>query len=49
MPRTEHTPTELRDVLVTIIVGVAGGNADEWSSAIGDIEKLPIATNVRSN
>lgn len=49
MPRTVHTPTELRDVLVTIIVGVAGGNAEEWCSAIGDIEKLPIATNVRSN
>lgn len=49
MPRIVHTPAELHDVLVTIIVGTAGGVAQDWSTAIGEVEKLPIATNVRSN
>lgn len=49
MPQAVQTPTELRELLVTIIVGTVGGEEDDWRTAVGEIEKLPIATNVRSN
>lgn len=44
-----HTPAELRDLLVTVIVGVAGGDEASWRHAVGQVEKLPIAFHTRSN
>lgn len=29
--------------------GTVGGEEDDWRTAVGEVEKLPIATNVRSN
>lgn len=49
MPNAVQTPAEMRELLVTIIVGTAGGDAEAWRSAVGDVQKLPIASNVRSN
>jgi hypothetical protein len=46
---TVHTPAELRDLLVTVIAGAAGGDEQQWRDAVGPVEKLPIATNARSN
>ena len=46
---TVHTPFELRDLLVTVIVGVAGGDEKRWRDAVGPVEKLPIASHARSN
>lgn len=43
------TPDGLRDTLVEILVGVAGGTAERWRSCIGEVEYLPLAANVRSN
>ena len=44
-----HTPDELRDLLATVITGVAGGSDSDWRRAIGPVTKLPIATNARCN
>jgi hypothetical protein len=44
-----HTPDELADLLTTLLAGAAGGTKESWATKIGVIEKLPIATNVRSN
>ena len=44
-----HTPDELRDLLATVITGVAGGSVADWRQAIGPVTKLPIATHARSN
>jgi len=44
-----HTPDELRDLLATVITGVAGGGDEAWRDAIGPVTKLPIATNARCN
>ena len=46
---TVHTPAELRDLLVTVIAGVAGGDEQRWRAAVGPVEKLPIAFHARSN
>jgi hypothetical protein len=43
------TPEGLRNFLVEILAGAGGGEAGEWRAAIGEVEKLCIATNVRSN
>jgi hypothetical protein len=43
------TPYELRDLLPAMIVGAAGGDEAKWSKALGDVEKLAIASNARSN
>ena len=44
-----HTPEELRDLLLEVIVGAAGGDEAKWRKALGDVEKLPIAFNAQSN
>ena len=44
-----HTPEEMADLLATLLVGAAGGTKEAWAEKIGDVEKLPIALNVRSN
>lgn len=44
-----YTPAELRDLLVSLIVGVAGGSETSWREAVGPVEKLPIALHPRSN
>ncbi len=44
-----HTPEELRDLLLKVIVGAAGGDEAKWRKALGDVEKMPIATNAQSN
>ncbi len=44
-----HTPEELCDLLLEVIVGAAGGDEAKWRKALGDVEKLPIATNAQSN
>jgi hypothetical protein len=43
------TPDALRDILVEILAGAAGGERQEWAAIIGEVEKLQIATNTRSN
>jgi hypothetical protein len=44
-----QTPDELRDLLATVITGVAGGSDADWRQAIGPVTRLPIATNARCN
>ena len=44
-----HTPEELRDLLLEVIVGAAGGDEAKWRNALGEVEKLPIAFNTQSN
>jgi hypothetical protein len=44
-----HTPEELRDILIEVIVGAAGGDEAKWRKALGEVEKLPIAFNAQSN
>ena len=44
-----HTPEELRDLLLELIVGAAGGDEAKWRKAFGNVEKLPIALNAQSN
>ena len=43
------TPEGLGEILVEILVGAAGKTPEHWRQAIGPVEKLPVATNVRSN
>ena len=43
------TPAGLRDILVEVLTGAAGKTDDHWLDAIGEVQKLPVATNVRSN
>ena len=49
MPIQVHSPTELANLLVTVVAGAAGGDESRWREVIGPVTKLPIATNVRSN
>lgn len=49
MASAVQTPAEMRELLVTIIVGTTGGEAEAWRAAVGDVQKLPIAANVCSN
>ena len=44
-----HTPEKLRDLLLEVIVGAAGGDEANWRKALGEVEKLPIAFNAQSN
>ncbi|GAA0661301.1 hypothetical protein FHT00_002708 [Sphingomonas insulae] len=44
-----HRPEELGDLLATLLTGAAGGTKEVWATKVGVVEKLPIATNVRSN
>lgn len=46
---TIPTPDGLRDILAEILTGAAGKTEDHWREAVGRVEKLPVATNVRSN
>lgn len=43
------TPSTLRETLVTILTGAAGGTEERWRECVGEVEKLPLATNVRCN
>lgn len=49
MTEAVPTPAKLRSILAEILAGAAGGDAAAWSSAIGEVEKLPTWANVRSN
>jgi hypothetical protein len=49
MTGTVPTPGVLRALLAEILWGAAGGDVADWSKAIGDVEKLPTWSNVRSN
>ncbi|MBB5713199.1 hypothetical protein [Sphingomonas aerophila] len=44
-----HTPDELRELLVMLVMSGAGGDAARWREAIGDIRKLPAAMSARFN
>ncbi len=44
-----RTRDELRDLLIQVIVGAAGGDGAKSRKAVGDVEKLPIAFNAQSN
>jgi hypothetical protein len=46
---TVHTPAELRDLLAAVIAGTVGGTEAHWRRIIGTVQKLPLATNARSN
>ena len=46
---TVPTPEGLRNILVEILTGATGKPDDHWRAAIGVVEKLPVASNVRSN
>jgi hypothetical protein len=43
------TPGELRDTLVRILTGAAGGTEAKWRKAVGKVEKLSLAFNINSN
>jgi hypothetical protein len=43
------TKTELRDLLVGLLVGAAGGARGRWEAMIGPITVVPIWQNVDSN
>jgi hypothetical protein len=43
------TPDALRDILVEILTGAAGGKAAKWRKAVGEVEKLSLAFNIRTN
>jgi hypothetical protein len=44
-----HTPDELRELLLELIVGAAGGDEAKWRKALGEVEKLLIAFNAQWN
>jgi hypothetical protein len=44
-----HAPDELRELILQLIVGAAGGEEAQWRKALGEVEKLPIATHAQSN
>jgi hypothetical protein len=48
MPQV-HTPEELRELLLQLIVSATGGEEAQWRKVLGDVEKLPIATHAQSN
>ncbi|MBC9033712.1 hypothetical protein IAG41_15055 [Sphingomonas sp. JC676] len=39
----------MRDILVEILAGAAGGTREEWAAVVGEIEKLPLPVIVGSN
>ncbi|MEG3089484.1 hypothetical protein [Sphingomonas sp. PB4P5] len=43
------TFADLRDTLVQFLVGAAGGDDDRWREAVGEVEKLSFAFNIKSN
>ncbi len=43
------TPDQLRDILVEILAGAAGGTREEWAAIVGEVEELSFAVNVGSN
>jgi hypothetical protein len=43
------SPAALRDILVEILTGAAGGTAAKWRKAVGEVEKLSLAFNIRTN
>lgn len=49
MPVTNPTRDELNALLLTMIVGVAGGTKKHWSAVVGPVLWLPNIDNVHSN
>jgi hypothetical protein len=43
------SPTELIELLVIMLEGVAGGSKDRWREVLGPVEKLNIVFNPRSD
>lgn len=43
------SPTELIELLATMLEGVAGGSKERWRKVLGPVEKLNIVFNPRSN
>lgn len=43
------TPTELRDLLATLLSGAAGKDEATWREKVGPVEKRPILENIASN
>jgi hypothetical protein len=46
---TAPTPDELRDTLVQILAGTAGGDEARRREAVGEVEKLSLAFSIKSN
>ena len=49
MPSDTLSPTELRNLLVTMLAGAAGGTEDDWYDRVGLVEVLPIWKHPRCN
>jgi hypothetical protein len=49
LSETVPTPRELRETLVQILTGAAGGTEARWRKAVGEVEKLSLAFNIRTN
>lgn len=43
------TPSELRDLLIMLLIGAAGGTETKWKRAVGEVEKLPITRHPKCN
>ncbi|WP_260598865.1 hypothetical protein [Sphingomonas endolithica] len=43
------TPSTPRDILAEILTGAAGSKAAKWRKAVGEVEKLSLAFNIRTN
>lgn len=41
--------TEIRDLLAHLLAGAAGGTEKPWRARVGEVEALPIFSNVRCN
>ena len=48
-PASFMSADELRQLLVQVIAGVAGGTKAQWSKALGPVERLPTWLHVRHN
>lgn len=49
MPDPPPSPTELIELLVTMLEGVAGGSKERWRKVLGPVEKLNVVFNPRSD
>ena len=43
------TPEAIRETLVQMIVGAAGGDEQHWRAAIGEVEELSLTMNPAGN
>ena len=44
-----HTPSEIHDLLLRMVVGTVGGDEARWRSLIGDVEELPLTMHPTGN